>query len=139
MAQKYSKTVDVTYEPLSVDRYKEFLQHETDQQNKNIVVIYRTQTHTNYSTYDGIDICGTRVFKEIETVINNLNGLQSSQLNSKSEKSDNINVSKTAVPRVSRFSILGYSLGGLMCRYAIGLMYKKSMFKHIEPMVSNLQ
>lgn len=35
--------------------------------------------------------------------------------------------------KITRFSIVGYSLGGLVARYAIGLLYHKKYFENITP------
>ncbi|CAG8949990.1 hypothetical protein HYFRA_00004322 [Hymenoscyphus fraxineus] len=63
-------------------------------------------------TYDGIDIGGERICKEIEEEIGNLarDGLE-----------------------VTKLSLVGYSLGGLIARYAAGLLYGKGVFERIEP------
>ncbi|CDK24239.1 unnamed protein product [Kuraishia capsulata CBS 1993] len=78
--------------------------------SKETIVVYRTGSNEGYKTYDGIDLCGGRVAFEIEREIE--------LLNSKGN--------------VTKFSILGYSLGGLIARYAIGLLYYKDVFKNIE-------
>jgi hypothetical protein len=39
---------------------------------------------------------------------------------------------------ITKFSIIGYSLGGLVSRYAIGLLYSQGFFKNIKSMVSKL-
>src|ERR1700761_505842 len=35
--------------------------------------------------------------------------------------------------KITRFSIIGYSLGGFVARYAIGLLYHKGLFDKITP------
>lgn len=35
--------------------------------------------------------------------------------------------------KIQKISIAGYSLGGLVSRYAIGLMYSSGLFGSIEP------
>ncbi|ODV97087.1 hypothetical protein PACTADRAFT_1669 [Pachysolen tannophilus NRRL Y-2460] len=80
------------------------------------LVIYRTGSNEGYKTYDGIDICGKRVALEIENEIKLLNDL------------GHDNDSK-----VTKISVLGYSLGGLISRYAIGILLKKGYFDEIEP------
>jgi pimeloyl-ACP methyl ester carboxylesterase len=35
--------------------------------------------------------------------------------------------------KITRFSIIGYSLGGLVARYAVGLLYHKGFFDRIAP------
>lgn len=65
-------------------------------------------------TYDGIELGGERVANEVETRLEEL------------RKNGHI---------ITKFSITGYSLGGLVARYAIGLLYHKGVFEHIQPMV----
>lgn len=79
------------------------------------VVVYRTNSHQGYFTYDGIDVCGTRVAVEVMNEINRLN--------------------VEGVSRVTKMSIAGYSLGGVISRYAIGLLHKRGVFDDIEPVI----
>jgi esterase/lipase len=65
-------------------------------------------------TYDGIELGGERVAHEVEARLGEL-------------KKNGHNIKK--------FSITGYSLGGLVARYAIGLLYHKGVFEEIEPVV----
>lgn len=75
--------------------------------------MYRTNSHPGYFTYDGADVCGTRVAVEILDEVNRLNVDGSS--------------------RVTKISVTGYSLGGIIARYAIGLLHKRGFFETIEP------
>ncbi|SCV02056.1 LANO_0F14884g1_1 [Lachancea nothofagi CBS 11611] len=68
------------------------------------LVVYTTHLNEGYKTYDGIDVCGVRVAGEVEGQIAELGS-------------------------VTKFSICGYSLGGLIARYALGVLYKKQVFK----------
>lgn len=63
-------------------------------------------------TYDGIEVGAERVTREIEDTIEELKG-------------DGI--------KVDRFSIIGYSLGGLIARYTVGLLDSKGYFDYIRP------
>lgn len=63
-------------------------------------------------TYDGIEVGAERVTREIEDTIEELKG-------------DGI--------KVDRFSIIGYSLGGLIARYTVGLLDSKGYFDCIRP------
>lgn len=65
-------------------------------------------------TYDGIELGGERVCQEIEEEIQKLAG---------------------EGQKVTRLSLVGYSLGGLVARYAIGLLDSKGLFKDIQPVV----
>ncbi|KAK9454624.1 putative serine esterase-domain-containing protein [Dipodascopsis uninucleata] len=70
------------------------------------------RSNEGYLTYDGIDMCGEKVADEIEQALD-------------SYERQNIPITK--------ISIVGYSLGGLMARYAIGILYQKGIFKKITP------
>lgn len=65
-------------------------------------------------TYDGIDVGGERTANEIEQRLKELE-----------EEGHNI----------KKISIVGYSLGGLVARYAIGLLYTNKIFDKIQPVV----
>jgi predicted esterase len=66
-------------------------------------------------TYDGIERGGERVCQEIEEEIEKL-GKQGQE--------------------IKRLSLVGYSLGGLVARYAVGLLDSKGFFEKITPVVS---
>lgn len=65
-------------------------------------------------TYDGIERGGERVCHEIEEEIEKL--AQTGQ-------------------EITRISLVGYSLGGLVSRYAVGLLSSKGFFEKIKPVV----
>jgi hypothetical protein len=69
-------------------------------------------------TYDGIELGGERVAYEIEETLEELarNGHQ-----------------------IKKLSVIGYSLGGLISRYALGLLFHKGLFEKIQPMVRTLK
>lgn len=71
-----------------------------------------SKTNSNTFTYDGIDLGAERVTQEIETYIEEL------------EKDGS---------KIKKLSIVGYSLGGLVARYTIGLLYSKGWFERIKP------
>ncbi len=73
--------------------------------------------NSGYFTYDGIETGGERVCLEIEE---ELAGIRARGGN------------------ITKLSIVGYSLGGLVARYAIGLMYAKGMLDKLECMVRGL-
>lgn len=64
-------------------------------------------------TYDGVELGGERVCQEIEEEIERLE--------------------KAGTP-IKKISIAGYSLGGLVARYAIGLLYAQGIFEKVTPM-----
>jgi hypothetical protein len=65
-------------------------------------------------TYDGIELGGERLCQEIEDEIERL---------------------AKAGQRITKLSMVGYSLGGVVARYAVGLLYTKGLFKTIKPVV----
>lgn len=70
------------------------------------------KTNSNTFTYDGIDLGAERVTQEIETYVAGL------------EKKGG---------EIKKLSIVGYSLGGLVARYIIGLLYSKGWFERMKP------
>ncbi|KAG7086407.1 hypothetical protein E1B28_002362 [Marasmius oreades] len=64
------------------------------------------------STYDGIDWGGERVAQEVL---------------------DEVHALSQEGKAVTRFSITGYSLGGLVSRYVIGILYQKRFFDDVTP------
>lgn len=76
------------------------------------LLVYKTGSHSGYLTYDGIDVNGKRITDEI--------------LEQTRQVTENGDV-------VTKLSIIGYSLGGLISRYAIGILHKQGFFDKIEP------
>ncbi|ETN43339.1 uncharacterized protein HMPREF1541_02498 [Cyphellophora europaea CBS 101466] len=76
------------------------------------LVVYSAKRNTGSLTYDGIEIGAERVTREVEDVLEQL-------------ARDGHNITK--------FSIVGYSLGGLVARYVVGLLYHKGYFEKISP------
>ncbi|KAL1297289.1 hypothetical protein AAFC00_004844 [Neodothiora populina] len=70
------------------------------------------KSNANSYTYDGIELGGERIAHEIEKKIEDL----------EEEGHD-----------IKKISIIGYSLGGLVARYAIGLLYSNNLFDTIQP------
>ncbi|EMG50790.1 Lipase, putative [Candida maltosa Xu316] len=73
---------------------------------------HKTGSHSGYLTYDGIDVNGKRISDEVWE--------QTQLIKSRGDK-------------VTKFSIIGYSLGGLISRYCIGYLSSKGYFDDIEP------
>ncbi|KAI9813409.1 MAG: hypothetical protein M1827_004084 [Pycnora praestabilis] len=71
------------------------------------------KSNSDNFTYDGIELGGERVTKEIEDTVEKL-------------EQDGHTIKK--------FSIVGYSLGGLVARYVVGLLFSKGWFDKIKPM-----
>jgi len=63
-------------------------------------------------TYDGIEVGAERITYEIEDKLKEL---------------------EEAGSMVKKISIAGYSLGGLVARYVVGLLYKNGVFDRIQP------
>ncbi|KAI4672895.1 uncharacterized protein J4E78_001398 [Alternaria triticimaculans] len=63
-------------------------------------------------TYDGIDTGGERVAEEVERKLEEL---------------------AEAGHDITKISVVGYSLGGLIARYAIGLLFHRGIFEKIHP------
>jgi len=74
--------------------------------------ILSAKTNSDSFTYDGIDLGGERVTQEIESYIEDAESNGS---------------------HIEKLSIVGYSLGGLVARYAIGLLYSNGWFERIKP------
>ncbi|EJD07230.1 DUF676-domain-containing protein [Fomitiporia mediterranea MF3/22] len=70
------------------------------------------KTNRDESTYDGIDWGGERVADEVLKRVDEI------------EKGGG---------KVVKFSIAGYSLGGLLSRYVVGILYQRNFFTHIKP------
>jgi hypothetical protein len=76
--------------------------------------ILNLKSNEGLLTHDGIDIGAERVTFEIEVELRRL------------EKDRN---------PVGKLSFVGYSMGGLVSRYAIGLLYAKGWFEKLECVV----
>ncbi|CAE6421166.1 unnamed protein product [Rhizoctonia solani] len=73
----------------------------------------RIRTNADSHTYDGLDWGAERAVKEIYETVKEL------------EADGN--------KKVTKFSIFGYSLGGLISRYAIGILYQRGFFHTVKP------
>jgi hypothetical protein len=78
------------------------------------VYILVAQRNSGSFTYDGIETGGERVCLEIE---------------------DELQVIESKGGKIKKISFVGYSLGGLVARYAIGLLYAKGVLDKLECMV----
>ncbi|KAI8647706.1 putative serine esterase-domain-containing protein [Parasitella parasitica] len=79
--------------------------------NDRIHILNSSVNEAKYS-YDGVDICGERLAQDIESTV--------------------IRLGKNG-KLVKKISLVGYSLGGLIVRYAIGVLGQKGFFNTIEP------
>lgn len=69
-------------------------------------------------TYDGIECGGERVCQEIE---------------------EELEAIRSRGGEIKKLSIVGYSLGGLVARYAIGLLHARGVLDKLECMVWSLR
>lgn len=76
------------------------------------LAVLKTGSHTGFLTYDGIDVNGKRVADEITAEIARLDGDKH---------------------RVAKLSIVGYLLGGLIARYACGVLRYSGVFATVAP------
>ncbi|KIW93131.1 uncharacterized protein Z519_05736 [Cladophialophora bantiana CBS 173.52] len=76
------------------------------------IIVLACRRNLGSLTYDGVNVGGERVAKEIEDAVDEL------------ERDGH---------KITRFSVVGYSLGGLVARYAIGLLYHKGYFEKMTP------
>ncbi|KAH9842260.1 putative serine esterase (DUF676) [Teratosphaeria destructans] len=81
-------------------------------EGQGLYILIPSSNRDNH-TYDGIEVGAERVTHEIEDVLKDL---------------------EAAGSHVQKISIAGYSLGGLVCRYAVGLLYSAGIFDRIQPM-----
>src|SRR5271168_809675 len=88
------------------------LREKHPEENLHILIAKR---NSGSFTYDGVELGGERVCQEIEEELEKLarEGLT-----------------------IKKLSIVGYSLGGLVARYAVGLQYSRGQFDKLEPVVS---
>ncbi|KAJ7748546.1 putative serine esterase-domain-containing protein [Mycena maculata] len=78
--------------------------------------VLRAETNREDGTYDGIDWGGERVAEEIVGEVDKL---------------------KKEGRTVTRFSITGYSLGGLVARYVVGVLRQRGFFENVAPVNFN--
>ncbi|KAJ9618355.1 hypothetical protein H2204_013086 [Knufia peltigerae] len=83
-----------------------------EKHNDDKLIILACRSNPGSLTYDGVEVGAERVAKEIEDMLEEL-------------ERDGY--------KITRFSIVGYSLGGLVARYAVGLLYHKGYFEKITP------
>lgn len=73
-----------------------------------------TKRNSGSFTYDGIERGGERVCAEIE---------------------EEMKAIESNGGKITKLSVVGYSLGGLVSRYAVGLLYAKGILDKVECMV----
>lgn len=95
--------------PKHLSYLKTALQQEYTEDKLHILVATR---NSDSFTYDGIDVGGERVTAEIEAALEEL---------------------QRRGQQIKKLSMVGYSLGGLVARMCIGLLYSRGWFDRIEP------
>ncbi|KAI8991140.1 putative serine esterase-domain-containing protein [Mycotypha africana] len=95
-----------------VKSHMSFIEKKLKEKYGNKAYILNSSVNEGKYSYDGIDICGIRLAKDVQSTISQL------------EKNG-----KT----ITRISFIGYSLGGLITRYAIGYLGRRGLFKKIQP------
>jgi len=86
-----------------------------DEYSEDELYILPAEKNCGSFTYDGIELGGERVCAEIEEKLRNI---------------------EEQGGKITKLSIAGYSLGGLVSRYAVGLLYAKGILDDLECMVS---
>ncbi|KAK6394161.1 hypothetical protein LTR65_002007 [Meristemomyces frigidus] len=75
--------------------------------------IYLPASNKDNFTYDGIEVGAERITHDVEAKLKEL---------------------EAAGSKIEKISIAGYSLGGLVARYVVGLLYQAGVFDDIQPM-----
>ncbi|KAF7424693.1 hypothetical protein PC9H_010004 [Pleurotus ostreatus] len=78
--------------------------------------VLNARTNSEELTYDGIDWGGERVVEEIDAEVRDITA---------------------GGGRVTRLSVTGYSLGGLIARYVVGILHQRGFFHDVEPINFN--
>ncbi|CEP07008.1 hypothetical protein [Parasitella parasitica] len=95
-----------------VKGHMEYIENKLMEKYHDRIHILNSSVNEAKYSYDGVDICGERLAEDIESTVVRLD---------KSGK------------KVKKISLVGYSLGGLIVRYAIGVLGQKGFFNSIEP------
>jgi len=83
-----------------------------DAYNEDQIHVLVVKSSSNNLTYDGIELGGERITHEIENKIQEL---------------------EETGRKITKFSMIGYSLGGLVARYAVGILFSNGYFDRITP------
>lgn len=98
-----------------------------------LMVVLNSSVNRWVNTYDGIDWCAERVIREADKEINRIHAWATSMAEDPSLEPAN----SSSIPSferdvrytVTHFSIIGYSLGGLIARYVVGALFGRGFFK----------
>jgi len=98
---------------------------------ENVIVKNSTINHL-HNTLDGIDVCGTRLAQEMVNYFtiyfNNIDSIDATATNGDAYENENDKERE----KENALSIVGYSMGGLISRYAIGYLHFKGYLKEIN-------
>ncbi|KAF9961040.1 hypothetical protein BGZ65_011336 [Modicella reniformis] len=118
-----------------------FIAEQFKQRLGGRILVYRARANESGFTYDGVDICGHRVVQEIYSVIKvietggSIEEMKGQKLN-KHKGKKNIQPddfeARSTTKKVIQFSYLGYSLGGLIGRFAMGMLDLDGFFDQVE-------
>lgn len=87
------------------------------QHSEDELYILSVKRNSGNYTYDGIELGGERVCAEIEEELRSI---------------------ESRGGKITKLSVVGYSLGGLVSRYAVGLLYAKGILDTVECMVRTM-
>lgn len=82
------------------------------------VYVLLPKSNKDSFTYDGIEVGAERIMHEIENVISDIRAVQEAE---------------GKEVKLSKISMAGYSLGGLVARYTVGLLYKNGVLDTLQP------
>jgi hypothetical protein len=91
--------------PMHLDMMRRTLEHKFPEDTVRILNCDKSPAG---NTYDGVDVCGDRLVDLVKTT--------------------------AATENVTKLSLIGYSLGGLIVRYAAGRLYQEGFFDQVQPM-----
>lgn len=96
--------------------FEKTLKNKEDDSEENNFIFFTPTENARFKTLDGIELLGYRTLIEISQFI---------------EAKREIDV------KISKISVLGYSLGGLIARFVIGKMFTDciEIYKNIEPII----
>ena len=83
-----------------------------DQYPEDVLHILTAKGNSGSFTYDGIELGAERVTHEVEDTLEEL---------------------AREGKEIRKLSVVGYSLGGLVARYVIGLLHSNGWFSKVEP------
>ncbi|CAO3692259.1 unnamed protein product [Rhizopus stolonifer] len=95
-----------------VKGHMDYIKNKLKDRYKDTILVLNIHVNEAKYSYDGIDICGERAAQQIEDTLDRLDSMDR---------------------EVTKISFIGYSLGGLILRYVIGVLGERGIFKKMEP------